>query len=207
MKRFLGSTAALALLLGCVLAPAAQAQAPAKVTKETKTTTTTTTTTTAKPKVGGVRGSLLFQIGQAEEKLLALANAVPAEKYTWKPADGVRTVGEVFNHVASANYFFPTFWNGGKVPPGIDPRTFEKEMGGDKAKTIDILTKSFDYVRQEIVAAPEGDLNRNIKIFGQDATVRDAMLVVVTHAHEHLGQSIAYARSIGVVPPWSAAGQ
>jgi uncharacterized damage-inducible protein DinB len=207
MKRFLGSTAALALVLGCVLAPAAQAQAPTKVTKETKTTTTTTTTTTAKPKVGGVRGSLLFQIGQAEEKLLALANAVPAEKYTWKPADGVRTVGEVFNHVASANYFFPTFWNGGKVPPGIDPRTFEKEMGGDKAKTIDILTKSFDYVRQEIVAAPEGDLNRNIKIFGQDATVRDAMLVVVTHAHEHLGQSIAYARSIGVVPPWSAAGQ
>lgn len=202
MRRLLGSTAVLALALASILAVQAQT-----VKKETKTTTTTTTTTKeAKPAmVGGVRGSILFAVDQAQEKLMALANAMPAEKYGWRPGEGVRSVGEVFNHVASANYFFPTLW-GGTVPAGVDPRTLEKEMSGDKAKTIDTLQKSFDNVRQAILAVPEADLNRKIKIFGHDATVRDAMMVVVTHGHEHLGQSIAYARSNGVVPPWSRPG-
>jgi uncharacterized damage-inducible protein DinB len=203
MKRFYGSTAVLALALASVVA--VQAQAPVKKEMK-KTTTTTTTTTTTKAVVGGVRGSILFGIDQAQEKLMALANAMPAEKYGWRPGEGVRSVGEVFNHVASANYFFPTLW-GGTVPAGVDPQSLEKAMSGDKAKTIDTLQKSFDNVRASILAVPEADLNRKIKIFGHDATVRDAMMIVVTHGHEHLGQSIAYARSNAVVPPWSAAGQ
>jgi uncharacterized damage-inducible protein DinB len=203
MKRF-GSTAAMALALAATLAVSGQAQT---ATKTTKTTTTTTKTTTTKPAIGGVRGSLLFQIDQAQDKLLQLANAIPAEKYGWKPGEGVRSVGEVFNHVAAANYFFPTIWKSTvPVPAGVDPRTFEKEMGGDKAKTIDTLTKSFEHVRAAITAASEADLNTKVNIFGHDATVRDAMLIVVTHAHEHLGQAIAYARSNGIVPPWSAKG-
>jgi len=218
MNRFFSSAVVLSLALAAALAPAASAQEPApapaakasKSTKVTKTTTTktTTTTTAAKPgMVGGVRGSFLFQIDQAQDKLLQLANAIPADKYGWKPGEGVRSVGEVFNHVASANYFFPTFWKSKvAVPAGIDPRTFEKEMSGDKAKTIDALTKSFEHVREAIKAAPEASLNDKINIFGHDATVRDAMLIVVTHAHEHLGQAIAYARSNAIVPPWSAKG-
>jgi uncharacterized damage-inducible protein DinB len=200
MKRFYGSTAVLALALASVVA--VQAQAPVKQEMK-KTTTTTTTTTTTKAMVGGVRGSILFGIDQAQEKLMALANAMPAEKYGWRPGEGVRSVGEVFNHVASANYFLPTFW-GGTVPDGVDPQSLEKAMSGDKAKTIDTLQKSFANVRAAILAVPEADLNRKIKIFGHDATVRDAMMIVVTHGHEHLGQSIAYARSNAVVPPWSA---
>lgn len=202
MRKFFGSTAVLALVLASILAVQAQT-----VKKETKTTTTTTTTKQeAKPAmVGGVKGSLLFAVDQAQEKLLALANAMPADKYGWRPGEGVRSVGEVFNHVAAANYFFPTLW-GGTVPAGVNPQTLEKEMSGDKAKTVETLQKSFDNVRQAIQAVPEADLNRKIKIFGHDATVRDAMMVVVTHGHEHLGQSIAYARSNGVVPPWSAKG-
>jgi uncharacterized damage-inducible protein DinB len=222
MKRFFGSPVVLSLALAVSLAAAASAQAPApadaatpaakasKSTKVTKTTTTktTTTTTAAKPgMVGGVRGSFLFQIDQAQDKLLQLANAIPAEKYAWKPGDGVRSVGEVFNHVAAANYFFPTIWKSTvAMPAGVDPRTFEKEMSGDKAKTIDTLTKSFEHVRAAITAASEADLNTKVNIFGHDATVRDAMLIVVTHAHEHLGQAIAYARSNGITPPWSAKG-
>ena len=86
---------------------------------------------------------------------MALANAMPAEKYGWRPGEGVRSVGEVFNHVASANYFFPTLW-GGTVPAGIDPQSLEKAMSGDKAKTIDTLKKSFDNVRAGDPGGPRG---------------------------------------------------
>lgn len=198
MKRLFGSAAVLAL--ACVMALPAQAQNSAKAMEKTAKKEDMKEQVKS---VGGVRGSILFQIDQAQQKLLALANATPADKYGWRPAQGVRSTGEVFNHVASANYFFPTFWNGGKAPAGVDPRSFEKELSNDKAKTIDTLQKSFDYVRQAILEEPESDLDRKIKIFGQEATVRDAMMVLASHAHEHLGQSIAYARSNGIVPPWS----
>ena len=199
MKRFFGSAAVLAFACALALPVQAQEKAMEKTAKKEDMREQMKST-------GGVRGSILFQLDQAREKLIALANAIPTEKYGWRPGEGVRSPGEVFNHVAAANFFLPTFW-GAKVPAGVDPRTLEKEMSGDKAKTIDALTRSFDNVREAILAMPDSDLDRKIKIFGQDATVRDAMMVLVSHAHEHLGQSIAYARSNGVVPPWSAKGQ
>jgi uncharacterized damage-inducible protein DinB len=199
MRKIFGLTAVLALALGLAMLPLrGQDTKPAEEKAEQKQE--------AKPAApAGTRESILFQIDQAREKLIALAEAMPAEKYTWRPGEGVRSVGEVFNHASAANYFLPTFW-GAKIPAGVDPRTLEKD-GGDKAKTIDTLKKSFDQLKQEIQAVPEADLGRQIKLFGHDATVRDAMMVLASHAHEHLGQSIAYARMNGVVPPWSAAGQ
>jgi uncharacterized damage-inducible protein DinB len=148
-----------------------------------------------------LRRSVAYQIGEAQKKLQKLAEAMPAEKYAWRPGTGVRSVGEVFMHVASANYFFPTLW-GASPPAGIDPRSFEKD-GGDKAKVLATLKPSFDYVNQAIAALPDADLHKAIQVFGHPATPLDIVLTVATHAHEHLGQSIAYARTNGVVPPWS----
>jgi uncharacterized damage-inducible protein DinB len=153
----------------------------------------------------GIRAEILRSIDEAESKLNALAEAMPAEKYTWRPGEKVRSVGEVFLHVAGGNYFLPTFW-GVKPPEGVNPREFEKS-GADKAKVISTMKTSFEHARNAIKSAPEADLDKAIKMFGQDATIREAMLVVASHAHEHLGQSIAYARMNNVVPPWSAGGQ
>jgi uncharacterized damage-inducible protein DinB len=150
---------------------------------------------------GDVRSEILGQIGEAREKLVALAEAMPAEKYGWRPGEGVRSVGEVFLHVAGGNYFIPTLW-GAKPPAGIDMRNMEKD-GGDKAKVIDTMKKSFDSVEAAIKAVPAADLEKKVKIFDHDGTEREVFLLVATHAHEHLGQSIAYARMNGVVPPWS----
>src|ERR1700687_730963 len=158
------------------------------------------------PAPGSPRAMVLRQIGAAQEKLIALAEAMPADKYTWRPGAGVRSVGEVFMHVASANYFLPTFW-GAKVPAGVDPRSLEKD-GADKAKTVAALKESFDFVHQAIEALPDSELHKPIKILGHDAVVAEAMLGIATHDHEHLGQAIAYARMNSIVPPWSAgAGQ
>jgi uncharacterized damage-inducible protein DinB len=150
---------------------------------------------------GSGKTEILWQIRDAEKKLVQLAEATPAEKFAWRPSEGVRTAGEVFMHVAGANYFFPTFW-GGKIPDGLDPRGFEKQ-GNDKAKVVETLKASFAHVTQSIEALPDADLDKQIKLFGNDSTVRMAVLIVATHGHEHLGQSIAYARSNGIVPPWS----
>ncbi|MFL6195472.1 MAG: DinB family protein [Thermoanaerobaculia bacterium] len=195
MKRASMMTGVLCLaLMECLVQPAVAQEAKKQEAKKEAPA--------AKP--AGERASIVFQIDQAREKLLSLAEAMPAEKFAWRPAEGVRSVGEVFAHVSGANYFLPTFW-GAKIPAGVDPRGFEKE-GGDKAKTIATLKASFEFLQQQIQAVPDADLTRAIKMFGHDATVADAMLTLASHAHEHLGQSIAYARMNGVTPPWSAQG-
>lgn len=156
----------------------------------------------AKSAGGVIKAEVIRNIDDAEKKLLQLAEATPAEKYTWRPAEKVRSTGEVFMHVAGGNYFLPTLW-GVKLPEGVKPREFEKDAG-DKAKVIETLKKSFEYARQAINSTSDADLDRAIKIFGEDGTVREVVLLIATHGHEHLGQSIAYARMNGVVPPWSA---
>jgi uncharacterized damage-inducible protein DinB len=148
-----------------------------------------------------VRGEMLRQIDAARDKLIALAEATPADKFTWRPNDKVRTVGEVYAHVAGGNFFIPTLW-GAKMPDGVDPRTFDKDAG-DKAKTIATLKASFENVHKAIEGAADADLHKPVKIFAQEGTEIQAMMMLVSHGHEHLGQSIAYARSIGIVPPWS----
>ena len=99
---------------------------------------------------------LIRNLDDAEKKILQLAEATPAEKYAWRPAEKIRSTGEVFMHVAGGNYFLPTLW-GGKMPEGVNPREFDKSAG-DKAKVIETLKKSFAHAREAINAASDADL-------------------------------------------------
>ena len=142
----------------------------------------------------------LSQLDDTEKKLVGLAEAMPQEKYAWRPAEGVRSVGELFMHEAGANIFFMTFV-GVKPPVGFDPKG-EKTVT-DKAKIIQALKDSFAHVRQAMAKMTEEDMLKPTKVMGRPASYQAALFVMSTHMHEHLGQAIAYARMNGVTPPWS----
>src|SRR5262245_42672671 len=55
----------------------------------------------------GFRADLLRQLDEVGQQLLSLAEATPSEKYAWRPAEGVRSVAEVYAHVAAANFYAP----------------------------------------------------------------------------------------------------
>lgn len=153
------------------------------------------------PPKAGFRAWAYRELSDVENKLVKLAEAMPQEKYTWRPGEGVRSVSEVYMHVAAGNFSISRFI-GAQVPAGYDPRTFEKSAT-EKAKVVETLKQSFEHSRQAINKLSDADLDKPVKLFGRDATQRDVVLVLVTHAHEHLGQSIAYARMNNVVPPWT----
>jgi uncharacterized damage-inducible protein DinB len=137
------------------------------------------------------------------KRLVDLASAVPAEKYGWRPAPGVRSVSEVYMHVVGANYFLPSLV-GGKLPEGFD-QTMETKVT-DKAKVIEWLKKSIDNAKTIGGGLSNADLDAKMVVKflgGREMTKRRILMIVQTHMHEHLGQSIAYARSNGVTPPWS----
>jgi len=144
----------------------------------------------------------LLDLDDLHKKFVSLATAIPQEKYSYRPAEGVRSIGEVFLHISGANYNFPNLM-GAPLPAGFDPKTFEKSTT-DKAQIIDWLNKSFDSAHAAIAAMTNGDFAKPLPKLGPDANYGDVVYFLVTHAHEHLGQSIAYARVNGIVPPWTA---
>jgi len=158
------------------------------------------------PPTAGYRAELLRQVDDVGKKLVDLAEAMPAEKYAWRPAEGVRSVGEVYVHVAQANFGIPRIWGGAATTGGIDPKALSGQAG-DKAKVTAALKQSLASARQAVLAVPDADLDRKVHVFDHDGTVREVMTLLGNHMHEHLGQSIAYARMNGVVPPWTAAEQ
>lgn len=150
----------------------------------------------------GVKGEMLMWFKDAEGKLVQLAEATPEEKYAWRPAKDVRSTGEVFMHVVGANYGIPSFW-GMKTPEGFNLNTYEKSLS-KKADIVPALKASFAAMEEGFMATPDADMDKPAEFFGMKTTVRGGYLLLLSHAHEHLGQSIAYARSNGIVPPWTA---
>ncbi len=135
-------------------------------------------------------------------KLVNLAEEFSDEGMQWRPADGIRSVREAILHVASANYFIAGRFLGAKMPEGLNPREFDKKIK-TKSEAVQTLKESIQFVKDAVAAMDEAALAEPIKLFGQDSTRMGAVFAVGGHAYEHLGQLIAYARSSGVVPPWS----
>jgi uncharacterized damage-inducible protein DinB len=151
--------------------------------------------------VSGLKTDLLASVDDAARKLVDLAEAVPADKYGWRPAPGVRSISEVFMHTAGGNFLIPTFV-GVKAPAGLD-RSLETKVT-EKAQVVDTLKRSIAHVRAAVESTPDSEMEQKVKIFGRDMDKRGVFMLVGNHLHEHLGQSIAYARINGIAPPWSA---
>jgi uncharacterized damage-inducible protein DinB len=134
--------------------------------------------------------------GTLSKKFTGLAR-VMAAKYDWKPGQGVRSVGDVFNLIVTENGLLAGVLSGapnigGKPAPITDPE-----------KMQEALKASYVNLQKAITGLSDNDLQAHVKLFGEDMTRQDALMLILEDQHEHLGQSIAYARTNGVVPPWS----
>src|SRR5271163_674591 len=135
------------------------------------------------------------------QQLVALAEATPEEKFSWRPAPGVRSVSEVYMHIALANFYLLSV-TGPPMPSDIKSEDMEKTVTA-KADVIAFLKRSLDAVKTARAQLKPGDLQRHVKIMNKDVTVDGMYLRIIVHDNEHMGQLIAYARMSGIVPPWS----
>ena len=144
--------------------------------------------------------TIIGSLSASADKMTQLANAMPEDKYDWSPAEGVATVRGVLSHVAGANYFIGSML-GAKIPEGINPRALGQ--GASKAELIEIYQTSVAFAKAALAQASAEAMAEEIEFFGNTAPRAQLAMIVADHGHEHLGQMIAYARSNGVVPPWS----
>ncbi len=153
------------------------------------------------PGVTGFRSEVLAEVMIQEDKLTRMAQAIPADKFSWRPSPDVRSFAEVFLHISAANYSLYKLV-GTPPPNGVDIKSLEKSTT-DKEKVIATLKDSFAHAKSAIKAMPDADLDKSLDWFGGKNTERGVLLFIVRHTAEHLGQSIAYARFAGIVPPWT----
>jgi uncharacterized damage-inducible protein DinB len=143
-------------------------------------------------------GSLSHVSGQ----VMQLAKAIPADKYSYSPQQGVRSVAEVCAHIVSANYFFASKL-GATVPADVKMETLEKDLNSKDAVEKE-LKRSYDVMIDAIKKTPDDVLAKKVEFpFPGDYTGMSAIMISLGHSNEHLGQLIAYARMNGITPPWN----
>ena len=160
----------------------------------------------AKDAAVATRKSYLAGVEELQGKFLQLAEAIPADKYSWRPGPGVHSIGEVFMHVASEYYVWSPRSFGGTPSPliPITREGFEKfEATATKENVLKHLKEGYAYGTQAVEAVDPATLAAPRKFFGRDANTTDIALGMSGDLHEHLGQLIAYARVNGIKPPWS----
>ncbi|MDH5590334.1 MAG: DinB family protein [Gemmatimonadota bacterium] len=133
-------------------------------------------------------------------KVVALAAAMPADSYDWRPTEGVASVVEVYMHIARYNYMYPDENLG--IPAPVAYADLEEDVV-DKEEALEILAASMDHVRGILERLSSEELEQPARLYGRDVTKWAVLLQLVAHMNEHLGQSIAYARTNQIAPPWS----
>ncbi len=143
-------------------------------------------------------GSISFVSGH----VMQLAQAIPADKYSWSPQPGVRSVAQVCAHIISANYFFASKL-GAKIPDGVNMETLEKDLKTKDAIAAE-LKRSYEIATNAIKNTQDASLGNKVEFpFPGEYTNMSAILIMLGHSNEHLGQLITYARTNGIKPPWS----
>jgi len=168
-------------------------------------------------RTAGFRGEFLWELEIAMRQSVATAEAIPPEKYEWRPDARARSVSEVFVHVATGNFMLLDVV-GVAAPmdlyaqvPRDGPERFSAlilrndELAvsvREKNAVVAVLKRSLEAANQSFIQANDSDLDRRLYFFGEETTVRRVYLRLLSHTHEHMGQMIAYLRFNGIAPPW-----
>ncbi len=153
------------------------------------------------PPATGFRAEFFRLYDDANTKLVRLAEAMPAEKFTWRPMEGVRSVAEVYTHLSLLNYNMASLL-GTPIPEGITPASLNAIT--EKAGVVKVLKDSFQHTRAVVENLSDADLEKPVRLGQRQTVFREVLLILVSGHREHLGQSVAYARVNQVVPPWTA---
>ena len=145
--------------------------------------------------------ALANDVATMSDKFVGLAR-VMAGKYDWRPGQGVRSVAEVLNLIVNENRMLAGLLSGAQAGGRGGGRGAPAPIA-DPAEMQEALRSTYATLRQAIAGLSDSDLNTAVRMFGQDTTKQGAVLMLLFDQHEHLGQSIAYARTNAVVPPWS----
>jgi uncharacterized damage-inducible protein DinB len=144
-------------------------------------------------------------ITHSETRLVAVADAMPADKYSFAPTNGefrgVRNFAKQVKHLAAVNYLCAAGILGERPPANA-----ADERGPDSARTkadvIKYLKDSFAYLHKAVATIDEKNVFEPIESpFGRSKQTRIGLAAAaLAHSSNHYGQIVEYLRMNGIVP-------
>lgn len=143
-----------------------------------------------------VSDALRNELSREAKNTIGAAEAMPSDKYGYKPTDAQVPFGHWAAHATNANYFFCS-----KLAGDTAPQAGVKETD-PKDKLVDALKKSFDYCSAQLPKLQDSDLGQEVTMFrGQKMTKGAAVLDLSADWADHYSQMASYLRLNGLLPP------
>jgi len=137
---------------------------------------------------------------QAKQNILKSADKLPEEKYSFAPAEGVRTYGQLLAHVADGQYVLCGVARDGKMQmKGVE------KTAKTKAEIVAALNEAFAFCDSVYAGLTDASSAATVSWFGQQRTKLSVLAFNTAHTFEHYGNLITYMRMNGAVPPSSEA--
>ncbi len=132
----------------------------------------------------------------------ATAEKVPADLYSYRPTDDVRTLGGILSHLANGNYMFCSAIAGETNP---NSENFE-ETATTKADIQAAVAASLAYCETVYTNTTDAHGAMTANLFGNEWAITGILAFNVAHNNQHYGNLVTYMRLNDIVPPSSAGG-
>jgi uncharacterized damage-inducible protein DinB len=151
----------------------------------------------AQQQANPVSAALKSQLATASRNLTAAAEAMPADKYGFKPTPAQMSFGQLVLHVAGANTFMCSTIAGTKPP-----QLAKLEPTAAKETLVARVKESFAYCSKTLASVDDSKLGDTVPFFGGRTISRaGAMMDLTGDWADHYGASAIYLRLNGVLPP------
>ena len=153
-------------------------------------------------------GALDFWISNTEKEVMSAAEAMPEDKYSFRPTagefSGVRTFGEQIKHLAANNYRMAAYILGQQPSPDQEHETGPTSVQ-TKAQIVDYAKGSFAALHRAAGSINDKNLLEPVPghAYPRQNTRLQFAVDAVAHSNDHYGQMVEYLRMNGIVPPES----
>ena len=142
--------------------------------------------------------STVKQIVQRQERnIVGAAEAMPADKYDYKPTPQQITYGALMAHIAQSNFFLCS-----KIGDVSASENSKIEGTSGKEKIVSALKDSFQFCHMALEKADDSKLGDEVTMFGGRKAPRAAALIALTNDFaDHYAAAAGYLRLNGILPP------
>jgi hypothetical protein len=158
--------------------------------------TTVTGQQTAAPTANPVATTIKNQLPRFAKNMVAAADSMPAEKYSFKPTPEMNTFGHVILHSLQANYNLCSKVSGTTAPDVTLTDTDAKD------KLVAGLKASFDFCATALANADDTKLGDPITLGPNRQSTRAGVMILLSDEwFDHYGTQAVYLRLSGILPP------
>jgi len=149
-----------------------------------------------------VMDAVRANLQRSERTMVAAAEAMPADKYGFKPTDQQRTFGEIVSHVAGSNNFMCSSISGMAAPDAKVP-----DGKASKEDLVAAVKASYEYCTKALSGVTDQHLGDMVPYFGGRQATRATVAIGVSDDWaDHYGQLAMYLRLNGILPPTARRG-